>query len=633
MPVRLRPFLVAAAIAIAASCRGTDAADTAGPAGAERRGGAADEGAGGDAAPAPVDELEEHVRAARELFAQGDPASALSEVDRALELAPDRPDLLVARADGLVVLGDDLIRQGANGLYITSSFEDALRAYDRCDETVRTLMGRSRALARLGRGTEAFDAAERAGAVAAELEAKGERVPTSPLGSRDEISAQAVYLAYAESVTDTTGASFAVDDLPFSEVEGRVMEWVATARDDVDAWNTLANLYLYRSSATNDVADTRRALETIEVALQHLPDDAALLQRLVTTANTVGGPEEVERVTERFVRRYPDSAGGRFQGAKARFDLALANFPGPDATEAERSVARNRFEDADQWFGMAYELEPDGAGADAQGWQAVSRIARGWVDYFAGNLAGAETWFLATDELFPRAIEWSIDGSLRSGLDGLFSVSAAYASQGDLEDAARLADELLRRDPENGDYANNAGFLHRDRGVELEIASRAARARGDAGEADRLLEKAWEHVRASADAYRLAAELLPDDVRVQNDFALILVYYLHEDLDLAQSTLLRAVDLAQQQLADDDLDESARFDLLNAYGDALENLGVLFLEHRDDPATAAEWFRKAVDVGPMPRPIVTRAWLPRIEGTLPADEEPYTILDWGRPGE
>ena len=54
--------------------------------------------------------------------------------------------------------------------------------------------------------------------------------------------------------------------------------------------------------------------------------------------------------------------------------------------------------------------------------------------------------------------------------------------------------------------------------------------------------------------------------------------------------------------------------LREAYGDAHQNLGTLYLEYENDPRTARVWFEKSLEIGPYPRPIVTEEYLPRCAG-------------------
>ncbi|QDU85929.1 hypothetical protein Pla163_30760 [Planctomycetes bacterium Pla163] len=595
-----------------------------------------------EASASPAERAESHADAARALFAEGDPSAALVEVDRALEIAPGRQDLLLARADGLVLLGAQFIAQQANGVYVVSAFEDALRAYDDCEPSPRALLGRARAAYQLGRGVAAWEAASAARDLASE---SGAKLWTPLVGAPDdeeqgalEVLATSAYLAYAERADGRAGADSGAPD--FDTAFELVARFVGANRDRADAWNTLANLHLYRSVETNDVADTRRALEAVRTGLEHLPEDETLRPRLTELAQRVGGPSEVASVSAAYADRYPDSPSARFEAAKALFDLGLAEFPGPDAAADASAIGRGRFERADQWFARVSEIEatleePVGWDQAAMGWRAVARIAHGWVDYYAGDADAAERWFLSANDVFARGIEWSIEGQLQSGIQGLFQLSTDAVAGGDLAEGARLADLVTELVPTDGNFANNAGFLNRDLAVAIELEGRELMAAGDDDAARERFARALEIMERSAAAYARAAELLPDDVRVINDAALVHVYYLHTELDRAEELLLRAVELGASQLEADDLPADERPILTEAWGDAHENLGVLWLEHEGDADVARTWFERAVEIGPNPRPMITQVWFARPEfgddaATGPTD---HTILDWARPGE
>jgi tetratricopeptide (TPR) repeat protein len=242
-----------------------------------------------------------------------------------------------------------------------------------------------------------------------------------------------------------------------------------------------------------------------------------------------------------------------------------------------------------------------------------------------------------------------------------FAAAGAAGDGAALQQAAALASKIFELDPDAADAANNAGFFNRDAAVALESAAQAF-CRAAAGQADQaqiselrrsaevapelygteaekrqfreranaLLERARATMRASADAYLRAAELAPEDARVQNDTGLVFVHYLHTDLERAEAFLREAVRLGEAQLAETDPEDEGFTALTEAYGDAHENLGVLQLEFLDNPEAARNYFERSVEIGPYERPIVTRYYLPRIDG---ADELPLArpVTGWGQP--
>jgi tetratricopeptide (TPR) repeat protein len=134
-------------------------------------------------------------------------------------------------------------------------------------------------------------------------------------------------------------------------------------------------------------------------------------------------------------------------------------------------------------------------------------------------------------------------------------------------------------------------------------------------------------------AYLEATRLAPDDVSIVNDTALIAVYHLYRDIDRAAELLEHCVEVGAEQLESDALDEKARWSLQNAWGDAHQNLGILYFHHKNDPETARAWFEKSIAIGPEPRPLVTEVYLKLIDEEAGFDPPPYVtdFLAWGRP--
>ena len=124
----------------------------------------------------------------------------------------------------------------------------------------------------------------------------------------------------------------------------------------------------------------------------------------------------------------------------------------------------------------------------------------------------------------------------------------------------------------------------------------------------------------------------------------MLVYYLHEHLDVAEALLLRCLEMGEPQLAElrarfddpalsaeerSDLDTEL-YDLVEAVGDAYQNLGVLEWVHRRDGPRALAYLARSVEIGPDPRPDLTNSLMPLIRGERePAEEEYYDFLRWG----
>jgi tetratricopeptide (TPR) repeat protein len=287
------------------------------------------------------------------------------------------------------------------------------------------------------------------------------------------------------------------------------------------------------------------------------------------------------------------------------------------------------------------------------------------MDYWAGDLERAEQTFSSTEDITPGGAQWTYGDRLRSAVRGLQGLVGKHSERGDLGSACRVSDRLVELLPEDATMWNDAGFFHRDLATSIEFTARqlCRAAAGEEQEPDRLdelrdaakvapelygteaekrifreqseamLVRAKAEMERSRDAYERALELAPDDVVVLNDSALIYVYYLHTNLELAEQRLLRAIERGEALLADPDLPQEERDVLTVPYGDAHENLGVLYIEHREDAERARMYFEKAVEIGPGPRPIVTDYYLPICSGEDPGGFEAFNrdVLGWAAP--
>lgn len=610
------------------------------------------------------------LRDARAQLFAGEPADALRSVDRALEIDPRDRDAQELRARGLLALGEKMIVDGAGGVFVDGAFNDALKAFRGLGRTVAGRLGAARSAYMLNRSDAALSYAREA----SELLDREDGVAPDYL-SAQRVIADATYLAYADAASAVMAGDGEADDREqalFPEAQDAVDELIAVAPHQVDTWQLAANLLLFRSSARSDLGAQADAVAALERGLEHLPTDRALLRRAVEIASGLeGGRASSTAVLDRFVERNPDQTFARQLRGLERFELAMADFPGRDRAAEDYVRAVERFRAAEDEFRHVRTTGGAGLmGADeAQSWEIICRIGIGWVRYWEGDLAAARAAFLATEELNPRGLEWEFAGRLESGIRGLQFVVSAHLEAEQLIEAAEIADILHARLPDDPNLANDAGFLNRDAALALAnyaaTLCRAARgeidspamlmeladaigiepaaadpAVGDdatvaamldenlatelAAAARRAAERARGTMERSGAAYRVAARLAPDDVRVVNDTGLVYVYYLHTDLERAEADLRESVRLGAEQLAAEGLNEQAIYELKNAWGDAHENLGVHYLVHVGDLDAAEEWFLKAIEIGPDPRPIIDMQWLAQISARragAPADPD------------
>jgi hypothetical protein len=153
-----------------------------------------------------------------------------------------------------------------------------------------------------------------------------------------------------------------------------------------------------------------------------------------------------------------------------------------------------------------------------------------------------------------------------------------------------------------------------------------------------LMERSWN-------AYRVAAELAPEDIRVVNDAAVIQIYYLHRELEWAEAALQRCIELGGPQLeakraaleTEADPERAQALDgelaqLTEAYADAHQNLGVFLWTYRHDGAGAQPWIERSIELWPTGRQPLTNSLLPQIRGELEPDEDDrWDLLNWAQP--
>lgn len=587
---------------------------------------------------------------ARAALAEGDPERALKAVDEALDLAPEDGEVRLLKADASLRLAERTIAKGGSGMLIEGVLSDALAYYRKAGDTPHALFGASRAAWLLGDADEALALARQG------RDRLGPEERTFPeLGlAPQRILAEPVYAAYTRARADGPAPEL------FAESEDALEALIARGVDDPWGWTRLADLYEWERRP----ADARAVLER---ALARLPEDAGLLARWGRMLIATDGSAAAVRALEARVARTPDLVVARWPLALARFQAAL------DATKAEpRVLDPGGFQRAEAEFARCGELDPAYA-SEALKYEVVCRLARGWCALWDERLEDARREFLSMNELFEGGILWSYPGEFEDGIRGLFFVADAFSARPDDLEAGTTFETLLAIQPDNALWANNAGYFLREAAVELEREGRnlceaaagrvadpeaLARLRGLAGlgapgddpatDHFALVEAAagrFERARAVMErclaAYEIGATLAPDDVRIVNDLALILIYYLHRDLERAETLLQHGVEVGREQVRAAEAELAAApedrkaelgtrlFDLRSAWGDCHENLGMLRYVYEHDGAAALPWLEKAVEIGPA-RPPLTAGLLPILRGEAAPDDR-WNLTAWGTP--
>ena len=600
-----------------------------------------------------------YLSSARERLANGSPEDALTALDDALAIDPRNTDARLLKADGSLQLAEKAIAEGAGGTLIEGSLQDALEYYERtAGDEPRATLGASRAAYLLSDLETAVDWARRARTALEENQLAGEIEP-APYRTISET----LFAAYTQAKGDEARAEEA--GLLLQETESALGTLMGEAPQDAWVWGKLSDLFEWEGR----YGDARARLQT---ALERMPENNALLQRLGRVARSEGGGAKAVEVLESYSTEHPEGTLGQWYLGEARLLDALERM-----RAGEYDVAA--LEEAEKNFQRCRELFPQNERVCKER-EVICRNAIGWCHFNQDELPEAAAAFLSMNDLVENGIrwEWQNEG-LRNGILGLAFVGDRYSQLGELEQAGIHFEHAFHADPSSVDWANNTGFFMRDAGYALEFdARRLCKAANGAykteetldemralGEIDpalagtaaeseafrRAADERFEHARGLMErswaAYRVAAELLPDNVRVVNDAGLVQTYYLHTEPAAAQALLESAIELGDEQVPAlrervanaseeerPDL-ESELLSLEEAWSDAYQNLGVHHWLHNGDNESALVALRKSIEIGPEsinPRRSLQNLLVPWILGELdpPADNE-FDLANWGRP--
>jgi len=220
-------------------------------------------------------------------------------------------------------------------------------------------------------------------------------------------------------------------------------------------------------------------------------------------------------------------------------------------------------------------------------WLHVVRTGRGWSRWEEGQVADAAEAFLLALEADATRVEK--EPTARTLSLGIYSVVGNAFQENRLKDAHAMLVRIFAVHKDNPDWTNNLGFASRDLGVSALENSQN--------------EKSAEFFQTSWQAYSRTVELSPDDVRLVNDRALIAVYYLNEHHELAEKELHRAIQMGDQQLAEqsDTMSHQEKQNLDEAIGDAWENLAYLDVMRRQRMDRAETFLQKSASHYPFER--------------------------------
>ncbi|MEQ8765299.1 MAG: tetratricopeptide repeat protein, partial [Planctomycetota bacterium] len=176
---------------------------------------------------------------------------------------------------------------------------------------------------------------------------------------------------------------------------------------------------------------------------------------------------------------------------------------------------------------------------------ARSQIAECFVSQGARAQADGDTEMALSYYL--RALD--ADPGHDSAVQGVGSLGASQVSESN-EAGRRFFAKVTSMYEDRADWWNNYAFFCRETGKYEE----------------------------SYQAYERALELAPNDARIINDLALILLYHLDRDLDRAEDMFYRSWRLGRDVYEDSTQDPAVRDEAFITFGDAMENLVLLYVQ-------------------------------------------------------
>ena len=303
------------------------------------------------------------------------------------------------------------------------------------------------------------------------------------------------------------------------------------------------------------------------------PEDQAMLGALVDTA----AAQEQLPLAQQALQARTDATGLWYLG-RVRFLLAAS-----DRAAGKNADALKTLDTAQQSFGQSMQKNA-GYRDSCEQWIAMCLGKKGNIAFRMDDFANAEKWLMEAVQKRPDRIADDLGLNETTKL-GILLLADKYYKQRDLgkvEAIYRWASDAANGDL---DLLNNSGLFARDWGNQLEGNGKAKEAMG-------MYEQSYK-------AYRRAQQLDPSNVRLRNDCALIAIYHLDRDWDLAKELLDSAIADGKKMLADNppsDRDELQKLE--EAVGDCYENLALWHIKHSKDYAAAKAAAQSSLELHP-----------------------------------
>ncbi|MHC4918822.1 MAG: hypothetical protein ACYTKC_04440 [Planctomycetota bacterium] len=353
---------------------------------------------------------------------------------------------------------------------------------------------------------------------------------------------------------------------------------------------TRGDAFIHAALALEWMSRTLEAIHELERGLAVVPDYMPLHNHFQQLHNRMERQEVCAAVYRRLIKEHGRSVGLLHGVALSQSNLAdkyRKDRKYPEATKAYQAAAE-----------ACDEILATGGPETKQyytDWQAIIHLSLSSLNLEVGDIEAAKREAFLAYDTTPRALEVDASGYplLRGYGDTPYllcieNVGRALVSSRDpafLRAGLKYWEEVIARHPDKfGWMYNNAGLCARDLGSSL------ANPRGqDPDRREQGLKDAMAMWERSYAHYQKAAKLSPDDARIVNDCALMLVYHLKRDYDVALKLLQQSIVTGKEQLAalPEDADRQQRESLEEAVGDAYQNTAVMF-QNQGKPYSAYE---------------------------------------------